>query len=216
MNIKFAVRVLGVLLMLSKLSYAQQEQVGKEVSADAHLINYIINKYASEDLKKMELIANSIQLQIEFNKSRPYAMFLRDCFLNKALSETIANLRSNDQDKKQHAQKTMIYMQQEFKKRMALWSQRHQELVAHEDYYTKGGFVGLFGCLGFMVGAFKANEKQQDNLAIFLGINSLCSFVVCLVSLGKSISFTSEKVLVSQSCNEMEKVYRTLEEILVH
>ncbi len=209
MNIKFAVRVLVVLVAFGQLSYAEQEKMNEEVSTDSYLINHLIPKYAD-----MNLLTEKIKSRPDI-RLWPYEMFLSDCLFDNALSGVIANIHSNDPDKKKHAQDIIARMQQELKKYMGLREKRRDELIADKEHYNKLIYGGFFGCVGFALVALAAIEHEQRNVEIVSKITSALSLFACLFSSIKAIRLWVKRGLISISYNDMEDILGVLDAILL-
>ena len=209
MKYKFLVSSFCALLTFGHLLYAEQEKTNEEVNADAYLINHLIAKYAD-----MNLVIEDVEERSDM-RPWPHEMFLKDCLFDNALSGVIANIHSNDPDKKKHAQEIIVRMQQELKKYMGLREKRRDELIADQGRYEKltlGVFIGFSSALW---GLIAVRRNKWHNLAVFSSISSALSLFAYLFSLKKLISIVGEKNLMNMSYNDMENICGVLDAILL-
>ncbi len=198
--------------MINQLSYAQEQEGGNQQPSVGlqRMCNYVLNRYASKDPKNFPQVATLIY-------KFPCEMFLHDCLFNKPLCEIMTNLRSDDPDKKKQAKEIIACMQQELKKRIAIFTKfvktKNEEKRRESMFWLKAGLCPLAGFFGFTF----AKNHSSSNFALNLGV------LLCLSGIGGCVgasvsSFLPDRVtkIIKLGCQEMKKLSGLLDELVAH
>ncbi len=201
-----------MLTVINQLCYAQEQEGGnQQPSMDVQcMCNYVLNRYVFKDPKDLLRIFRTTD-------KLPCEMFLHDCLFNKPLCETITDLRSDDPDKKKHAQETIACMQKELKKRIAIFTKfvktKNEENRSKSMFWLKAGLGSLAG--SFALASYSSSNFTSD-LCVLLCLSGSAMCVGSCVLYFLPYSSGASGLIVEFGYRKIKKLSGLLDKLVAH